>query len=126
MFFWLPYFSPKSLGFFLIWLLLCFRVISLLSIKFSFVVLDCPVYQYCFTLCRYLFNLPSFARTFQFISSSCIVIFSCVAFSLLFLHVPASFLRFIIFACFRRFLSAFPVEFPILVLIFFFVILRRS
>ena len=73
---------------------------------------------YCFTLCRYLFNLPSFASAFYFISSSCVVIFSCVAFSFLFLHIPASFLCFIILARFRRFLSAFSVEFPILVLIF--------
>ena len=30
---------------------------------------------------QYVFNLPSFACTFWFISSSCAVIFSCVAFS---------------------------------------------
>ena len=81
---------------------------------------------YCFTLCQYLFNLPSFASIFWFISSSCIVIF-CVAFSFLFLHIPTSFLCVIVLACFRRFfLSAFPVEFPILVLIFRSYFLRGS
>ena len=54
---------------------------------------------YCFTHCRYL---PSFASTFWFILS-CTVIFSRVAFSFLFLHIPASFFCFIILACFRRF-----------------------
>ena len=60
-------------------------------------------YLYCFTLCRYLFNLPSFASSFWFIFSSFIVSFSCVVFSFLFLIIPASFFCFIIFACFRRF-----------------------
>ena len=60
-------------------------------------------FLYCFILCRYLFNLPSFARTFWFLSSSCIVIFSSDAFSFLFLHIPASFLCFIILACFLIF-----------------------
>ena len=58
---------------------------------------------FCFTLYRYLFNLPSFASTFWFISSSCIVIFPYVAFSFLSRRVPASFLCFIILACFCRF-----------------------
>ena len=52
---------------------------------------------YCFTLCRYLFNLSSFASIFWFISSSCIIIFSCVVFFFLFQHVSAFFL----FVCFR-------------------------
>ena len=60
-------------------------------------------FVYCFTFCRYLFNLPSFTSTFWFISSSCIVSFSRVVFSFLFLIVPASFFCLIIFACFRRF-----------------------
>ena len=47
---------------------------------------------YYFTFRWYLFNLPSFASTFWFISSSCIVNFLCVAFSFLSLHVPVSFL----------------------------------
>ena len=38
-------------------------------------------FVYCFTLCRYLFNLPSFARTFWFISSSCTVIFLVLSFA---------------------------------------------
>ena len=51
---------------------------------------------FCFILCRYLFNLPSFTRTFWFISSSLIV------FSFFSVHVLAFFLCFIILACFRR------------------------
>ena len=46
----------------------------------------------------FLKNLP-----FWFIFTSCIVISSCVAFSFLSLQVPASFLCFIILACFRRY-----------------------
>ena len=42
------------------------------------------------------------------------------------LHDPASFLCFIILASFCRFFSAFPVEFPILVLIFSLCFLRES
>ena len=81
MLFWLPYFSPKSLDFFCIRLLVCFRVISsYLLIEFSFVVLECSVLSVLFYPFRYLFNLPSFANIFWFNSSSCIVIFSCVAF----------------------------------------------
>ena len=69
---------------------------------------------YCFTLCWYLFNLPSFANTFWFISSNCIVIFSSVAFSFLSLHVPAPFLCFIILVCLRRFFLnlRFQLNFP--------------
>ena len=44
MFLRLPYFSPKSFGFFYIWLLVYFRVTpSQLLIEFSFVVSECPV-----------------------------------------------------------------------------------
>ena len=67
---------------------LCFRM-SFLSVFFHF--------------CRYLFNLPSFVSILWFIPPSCIVIFSCVAFSFFFLHSLASFLCFIILVCFRRF-----------------------
>ena len=38
---------------------------------------------YCFTLCLYFLNLPPFSSIFWFISSSCIIIFSYVAFSFL-------------------------------------------
>ena len=47
------------------------------------------------------FNIPSFPSTFWFISFSCI--FPCVAFFFLSLHVPSSFLCFILLAYFRRF-----------------------
>ena len=71
-------------------------------LEFSFIVFECPI-LHCFTLSQYLFNLLSFVRTCRFISSSCIVIISCVAFSFLFQNVPVIFLCFIIFACFQRF-----------------------
>ena len=57
---------------------------------------------YCLNLCRYLFNLSSFIRTIQFISWS-YIIFSCIAFSFLYLHFPASFICSIILAYFRRY-----------------------
>ena len=61
---------------------------------------------YRFTLYRYLFDLPSLVSTFWFISSSCIVIFPCVAFSFLSLHVPVSSLFF--FIIWPLFSSNFP------------------
>ena len=79
-FFWLSYFSPKSFGFSWILLLLLFSC-HLLLVEFSFVVFECSVLNiYCFILCRYLFNLLSFAITFWFISPSCAVIFSLLPF----------------------------------------------
>ena len=82
---------------------------------------------HCFTLCRYLFNLPSFASTFWFISSSCIVICSCVAWSFLFLHIPASFLFVSSFwPVFVNVLFTFLVENLIQVLIFLSCFLRGS
>ena len=121
-----PYFSPQSFGFFCIWLLVCFCVISsqLLIKFFFFVVLKYPVLSV--TLCWYLFNLPSFANTFWFISLSWTVIFPCVDFSFLFQHIPAFFFCFIILACFRRFFSAFPIEFRTMVFIFSSCFLRSS
>ena len=126
MFSWLPYFIQKLFNFSCIRLLICFSVISptcwLYFLSLFWNVLFC---QYCFTLCQYLFNLPSFACTFRFISSSCIVIFSCIAFSFLSLYVPTLFFCFIVLTCFRRFfLSTFPVEFTIQVLIFSLCFLR--
>ena len=111
---WLPYFSPKSFGFSCIRLLVCFHVISPhLLVEFSFVVLECPVLSVFFTLSLYLFNLLSFSCTFWIISSSCIVMFLCVAIPFLSFHVPASFLCFIILACFRRFFNLhFQSNFP--------------
>ena len=52
--------------------------------------------------------------------------FLCSLFYVLFKHIPASFLCFIILVCFRWFLSAFRVEYPILVLIFLSCFLRGS
>ena len=125
LFSWLPYFTPKLFSFSCIWLLVCFCVISPnLEVEFSFVVLECST-LYCFTLCLYLFNVPSFASTFWFISSNCIVIFFCLAFFFLSQLVSAFFLCFIIFAYFRSFIYLFPVEFPIQILIFWSYSLRE-
>ena len=89
--YWLLYFRQISFGFFCIELLVSFRGIS-------FVILECPVLSVCFTLCRYLFNLPSFTRTFWFISSSC-YFFLCS----LFLFVPTYSSVFQLFYHFRLF-----------------------
>ena len=108
MFSWLLYFNPKSFDFSCIILLVYFPVTSFhLLVEFSFVFWNILFCLYYFSLCRYLFNLPSFANTFWFISSSWVFIFSCVAFSFLSLHVPASVLCFIILASFRRFFLIF-------------------
>ena len=98
---WFPYFTLKSFSFFCIRLLVFVRVISSnLLVEFLSWFWN-VLFLYCFTLYRYLFNLPSFASTFWFISSSCYFFLCC--FSLL-SRVSAFFLCFIIFACFRRFL----------------------
>ena len=96
-------FSSKIVGF------LLHQVVGIFYVHFRLIV-DRIFFHwygmfclYCFTFCRYLFNLPPFASTFWFISSSFIVSFSSVVFSFLFLTIPASFFCFIIFACFCRF-----------------------
>ena len=127
MFPWLPYFTQKLFSFSCIWLLAFFRVISPnLSVEFSFVVLECSFFLCCFTLCGYLLNLYSFTSTFWYISSSCIVIFSCVALT----FCPNMFQRFSFILSFLPifvvFLSAFPVEFHIQVLIFLFVLFKAT
>ena len=102
---WLPYFAPKLFCFLRIRLLICFLAISPYIRLDIFIVLECPVLSVLFyAYHRYLFNLPSFAKTFWLISSCYIVIFSCGSFSFLSQHVPAFFLCFIIFACCNRFL----------------------
>ena len=71
---------------------------------------------YCFTLCRYLFSLTSFPRTFWFISSSCTVIFFLVLSLLFSSHI---FQDISVLPCcpvFVDFLRGFPVDLPILVL----------
>ena len=112
---WLPYFSPKSFGFSCVWLLECFPVISSqLWLEFSLVVLwDVQFCLYCFALCQpFVFNLPSFVSALCFFPQV-VLLFFCIASSFFPLHVSASFLCFIILACFRRiyylhFLSNFP------------------
>ena len=63
--------------------------------------------MFCFVsiVCRYLFNLPSFASSFWFIFSSCFVILTWIAFPFLSQHVPVFFFCLIIFACFHGFLT---------------------
>ena len=93
---------------------------NFLSLKWN--VLFCP---YCFTLCRYFFNLPSFASAFLFISSSCFFFFWYCIF--LFVSTSSSvFLFFFLFWPVFFYFSAFPIEFPILLLFFFSCLLRRS
>ena len=90
--FWLTYLCPKSFGFFCKLWLVCFHVLfSQLLIEFSFVFWNVQFCLYSFTLCSYLFNIPSFACTFWFISSSCIVIFPVLPFPFFF---PYIFMRF--------------------------------
>ena len=99
-FFWLPYFSLKTFGFSSIRLLVCFCVISShLLVEFSFVVFEYHVLSALFYPCRYVFNLPSFANISWPISTTRIVIFLVLPFPFC-LHVPASFLCFIILAFF--------------------------
>ena len=82
-----------------------FRVISpYMLVNYFFLVLECHVFLYCFTLSRKLFNFPSLVRTFWFISSSCLSFFLVLFFSALPQHVPAFFQCFIIFAFCRSFL----------------------
>ena len=59
---------------------------------------------HCFTLYRYLFNLPSFASIFWFISLSFIVIFLMLLFPFCLKRFLRFFVCFIIFACCQRFL----------------------
>ena len=128
MLFWLPYFSPESFGFFCIRLLICFIVISSqLLIEFSFIVLECPILSVLFYPLSISVNLPSFASTFWYISSSCIVSFFPF---LSFLSCSYLFQRFSfvlsLSVVFVGFLSEFQVEIPILVLTFLSCFFRGS
>ena len=69
-----------------------------------FIVLECPVFSLLFFLSRYLLNLPSFTSTFLFISSGCIVCFTCLSFSL-FVTCSSVFLWLITVPNCRRFLT---------------------
>ena len=105
LFLWFSYFSPKSLGFFCIRLLVCFCVTpSQLLIDFFSLFWKALFCLYCFTLCRYLFNLLSLASTFWFISSSCTVIFSPCC---LFLLPPPTFISAPLFLIIRTFFRIF-------------------
>ena len=78
MFTWLPYFTPKLFSFPCLRLLLCLRAISPYSlVEFAFIVWEYPILSALFYPISISFNFPSF----RFISPSCIVIFSCIAFS---------------------------------------------
>ena len=125
---WLPYFCPKSFDFFCIRLLAYFHVISsLLLVELSFVVLEYPVFSVLFYPLSITLLSSFFHQYFLVYFPKLYFSFSCVTFSFLSLHVPTSFLCFIILAYFRRFfLSACPVEFPIQVLIISSCYLRGS
>ena len=99
-----PYFAPELFCFLIIQLYIF--VLSPPTCWYNFFSLfwDIPFCLYCFILSRCLFSLPSFARTFWFISSSCIVYFNCVAFLFSPQHIPPFFLSLIIFVRGRKFL----------------------
>ena len=118
-FFWLSYFAPKFFCFPCIRLLVCLRAISAyLLVEFFSLFWNVLFSLYYFILSLYLVNLHFFASSFWFISSGCVVIFTCVAF---FLFVPCScvFPLFYYFLLVINFLFAFPVKFPIQVLSFY-------
>ena len=94
---------------------MCLCIIPLYSGKIVSLLWTILFCLYCFLQSRYLFSLPSFASTFWFISSSCIVCFTCVAFTFL-CQRTFSILSFLLVVL--DFLSAFPVEFPIQVVCF--------
>ena len=96
-------------------------ILPLIADRICFVVLNMLFRLYRFTLYRYPFSLPSFASTFWFISSSFIVLFTCVNFSFLFQHVPAFFFSVLSFLfAVIDFLSVFQVELSIRKFPFFF------
>ena len=108
----------KVFGFSCIRLLLCFRVISShLLVEFFSLFWNVLFCLYCFTLCRYLFNISSFVTTFWFISASCTVIFLVLPYPFFYMIRRFS-LCFIVLACFRWLFICVPVEFPNLVLFF--------
>ena len=78
--------SLLSFCFLVIWLLACHRAGRI----FCCFGMSCFVYG--FILCRYLFSFPSFASTFWFISTSCIICFTSVTFFFLSQHIPAFYL----------------------------------
>ena len=86
--------------------------------RIFFHVLECLVCLYRFTLCRYLFNLPSFVRSFWFILLLPFPFCSYISLRLFFVLL--------FWPVFVIFLFAFPVEFLILVLIFPSCFLRWS
>ena len=117
MFLWLPNFCRKSFGFFYIRLLVCFRVTpSQLLIEFSFVVLESPVFSVLFYSLSISLQTSFFGQDFlvYFLKLYCYFPVLPPVPSPPRLFQRLSFL--IILACFRSFLFAFPVEFPIPVL----------
>ena len=101
---WLPYFTPKLFSFSCVRLFVCFRAISpsLLGKTFSF-FWNVLFSLYCFTLCRYRFNLPSFAITFCYFLKLCCNFFLCC----FFIFELTCSKVFPLFAYFRSFLICF-------------------
>ena len=87
-----------------------------LQVKFSFVILEFLFCLYCLILYWDILNLPSFASTFWFISSRCIICSSCVALLFSSQHILAFFCLLKFLSVVETFLSVFPVWFPIQVL----------
>ena len=79
-----PIFCSEIVCFLVIRLLVCLRTFSLyLLVEFIYFLLFWKFLfcLYCFILSRYLFSLPSFASTFLFISSDCILVLLVLLFS---------------------------------------------
>ena len=126
MFSWLSNFTLKLFSLICIRFLVCFYVISpYLLVEFPFVVLECPVLSVLFYPFSISFQSSLFRHFFLFYFLKLYCFFFLCCLFLLSLRVPAFFLCFLIFACFCRFLSSFPVRFPIKVLIFCLCSLRE-
>ena len=103
MLFWLPYFSPESLGFFCIRLLECFIVIFQLLIEFSFIVLECPILSVLFYPLSISLQSSFFCQYFlvYFLKLNCKFFLCCLFFPVLI--YSSDFLLFFSFSCFRMF-----------------------
>ena len=117
MFSWLPYFTPKSFSFSNIFLLVCFREISLnLLVEFSF-VLEGFVLSIILTFVD-IFLVFLLSPVHSGLFSQVVLLFFLV---LLFPFCPYMFQHFSFVLSFLpvfvAFLSTFPVEFPIQILI---------
>ena len=105
-----PYFAPKLFCFPCLRLLVCLaRSLFIRWKNFLSLFWNALFCQYCLILCWYLFNLPPFASTLWFISSSFIVSSYCVAFRFTSQYILAFFLWCTIFTCLRFLIPVFSL-----------------